>query len=161
MNIELRELEKSDFEYFSRWWRDKELIALTSGVDYLISDDEVREYLDDMINASDGWHFMIEADKKTIGHISLTKGDDNWYQTQIVIGNKDYFSKGYGSMAIKKLLEFAKDEGFEKIFLEVRPDNDRAINAYKKCGFVEKEIVSYPDNKFLPEALRMELALGQ
>lgn len=100
---------------------------------------------------------MIIANKKTIGHISLVKRRNNWYETQIVIGEKQYWNKRYGSGVIKQLLKKAVSKNISKIYLEVRPNNLRAICAYQKCGFKEIRLIKYPKNKYLPETLRMEL----
>lgn len=154
--MNLRLLQSGDIKHFAKWWRDKDLIALTSGAFDEISDAEVARYFETMKSISD-YHFMIEVDGETIGHVSLSKREGGWYETQIVIGEKNYLGKGYGSEAIKKVIEFAKNKNITKIYLEVRPDNLRAIKAYEKCGFVESRIVEYPQNKNLPKTLRMEL----
>jgi len=100
---------------------------------------------------------MIILGKKVIGHISLNKRQGNWYETQIVIGEKEYWGKGCGSKAIMLLIEKAKRLEISKIYLEVRPTNVRAIRAYENCGFQKTKTVLYPKNKYLPETLRMEL----
>ncbi|MFH1564651.1 MAG: hypothetical protein ABIC82_02250 [bacterium] len=33
MNIKLRKIKKSDLRYFLKWWKDKHLIKLTSGLE--------------------------------------------------------------------------------------------------------------------------------
>lgn len=159
MTIDLRKLSNSDIKYFAKWWRDKELLALTSGFDGSLTDEDVEEYFNYMINKSDSYDLMIVNDKDTIGHISLNKRTDDWWETQIVIGEKASLGKGYGALAIKKLTKLASDKGITKIFLEVRPDNLRAIKSYEKCGFIPKGIIEYPDNKCLPKTLRMELVI--
>jgi len=99
----------------------------------------------------------VIADREIIGHISLVKRRNDWHETQIVIGEKKYWSKGLGSSAIKTLIRKAKKNGISNIYLEVRPTNLRAIRAYEQCGFQKVKIVKYPKNKYLPETLRMEL----
>jgi len=48
-----------------------------------------------------------------------------------------YNSLGIGSMITKSLVEYARNgEVVAKIDLQVRTDNRRAINVYKKCGFL-------------------------
>ena len=42
--ISLRKIEQADKQYFAKWWRDKELIALTSGDFRELSDDQVNKY---------------------------------------------------------------------------------------------------------------------
>lgn len=48
---------------------------------------------------------------------------------------KAEWNSGIGSMIMKKLIEYAKNNGVEIINLEVRSDNARAIHLYEKYGF--------------------------
>jgi len=155
--VSLRKIKLSDKKYFARWWRDKELLRLTSGILKLISDKEVEKYFSVMIGSTTDYHFMILVDKKVIGHIALAKRKNNWYETQIVIGEKQYWGKGYGTKAIKLLIKKAKKLGISKIYLEVRPTNNRAIAAYENAGFVKMRIKKYPKNRYFTKTLRMEL----
>lgn len=156
-DILLRKIRKTDINYFSKWWRDKELLKLTSGILNLILDKEVDKYFKNILNNKKDRHFMIILNGKVIGHISLTERQNGWYETQIVIGEKKYWGKGYGSGAIKLLIRKAKRLGIFKIYLEVRPTNIRAIRAYEHCGFQKIKTVLYPENKYLPKTFRMEL----
>lgn len=154
--ISLRNLKNSDIHYFAKWWRDKELLKLTSGILRRMSDKEVKKYFQKMINDKKSHHYMIVFNKKKmIGHISLTPRRNNWYETQIVIGDKEYQNKGYGTDAIKQLVQKAKTLGVQKIYLEVRPTNKRATRAYRNCGFQEAGFKKYPKNKYLPITLKM------
>lgn len=153
--IYLRKINKADKIYFAKWWRDKDLLKLTSGVLELTSDQEVDKYFQVLLHSKDR-HFMITVDRETIGHISLVKRQNNWYETQIVIGEKEYWGMGYGSKAIKSLIKKASSLGILSIYLEVRPTNIRAIRAYEQCGFQKVGIIKYPENKYLPETLRMD-----
>jgi RimJ/RimL family protein N-acetyltransferase len=157
LKVTLRKIELFDKKYFAKWWRNKDLLKLTSGILKVISDKEVDKYFQGMLYSKKDYHFMIIFGGEVIGHINLSKRKNNWYETQIVIGEKKYWGRDYGTAAIKQLIKKAKLEGIAKIYLEVRPDNLRAIHAYKKCGFIEKKIIKYPKNKYLPETLRMEL----
>ncbi len=154
--ITIRKLQLSDKSFFAKWWRDKELLSLTSGDMNIISDKEVDEYFKLMQKSDGDLHFMIMFDDKVIGHVSLVKHPDDWYETQIIIGEKDYRKKGYGPIAINLLIGWAKRKGISKIFLDVRPTNINAIKAYKKCGFIECGLTKIKDNKNLPETMRME-----
>lgn len=157
IKINLRKIKPSDKNYFAKWWRDKELLKLTSGVSKLISDEEVNKYFQAMLNGKNDYNFIILADGKIIGHISLTKRQNGWRETQIVIGDKKYWGKGIGQKAIKLLIRKARKVGISKIYLEVRLTNLRAIRAYEQCGFQKVKKVRYPKNKYLSETLRMEL----
>jgi len=155
--ISLRKIKPSDKKYFTKWWNDEELRKLTSGRPGLVSDKKVEKYFSAMLKNKKDYHFMIILDQKAIGHINLSKRKDNWHETQIVIGEKKYWGKGYGTKAVKLLIKKAKQLGITKIYLEVRPDNLRAIRAYEKCGFKKIRLIKYPKNKYLPKTLRMEL----
>ncbi|MDD4762211.1 MAG: GNAT family N-acetyltransferase [Candidatus Pacebacteria bacterium] len=155
--ISLRKIKPTDKKYFAKWWRDKILLKLTSGRLRYISNQEVNKYFQAILYGKNNYDFMITLDKKVIGHICLVKRKNNWYETQIVIGEKKYWSKGYGSRAITLLTKKAKRLGVLKIYLEVRPTNIRAIHAYEKCRFKKTKTIHYFKNKYLPKALRMEL----
>jgi len=153
--ISLRKIKQTDKQYFSKWWRDKELIALTSGDFSELSDKQINRYFIDIKESKNDYHFMILLDGQVIGHISLCKRKKNQYETQIIIGAKEFWGKGYGSKAIKKSLKFASNQGISNIYLEVRPDNTRAIRAYEKAGFQKIGILENKKNKNLPKVLRM------
>lgn len=155
--VYLKKIKYSDKEYFAKWWRDKELLKLTSGILERILDREVDKYFRNILNSKNDYHFMIILNKRVIGHILLAKRKNYWYETQIVIGEKKYWGKGYGSEAIKILIQKAKHLKISKIYLEVRPTNIRAIRAYKHCGFHGVKTVLYSKNKYLSKTLRMEL----
>lgn len=48
---------------------------------------------------------------------------------------KQYQKQGFGLMMMKHLEQQAMDNGCETISLEVRVNNQQAINLYNKCGF--------------------------
>ena len=55
---------------------------------------------------------------------------------------KKYWNKGVGRMLIDGILDFASENGFEIINLQVRSDNKAAIHLYEKYGF--KKIGTHP-----------------
>lgn len=48
---------------------------------------------------------------------------------------KRYWGQGIGSMLMKELIQYAKENGIEIINLDVRKDNEQAIRLYEKFGF--------------------------
>jgi RimJ/RimL family protein N-acetyltransferase len=57
----------------------------------------------------------------------------------IMIGEKDYWSHGYGTDAIRALCAFGFDEmNLHRIQLHVFEYNARGIRCYEKCGFREE-----------------------
>ena len=53
----------------------------------------------------------------------------------VMIGDSNFWGKGYGTDAITTLLHYAfKNLKLNKVRLTVFPTNKRAISCYKKCG---------------------------
>ncbi len=156
-NIQLRKIKKSDWPYFLKWWKDKELIRLTSGI-YEEDNNILKGYFLNMLASKKDNHYTIIFNKKIIGNISITRKSKNTFETHIVIGEKKYRGKGIGALTINKSLKIAFDKlGYRKAYLEVRPDNERAIIAYKDCGFKADGLKKYPCNKYQPVVLKMSL----
>ena len=154
-NLKLRNLKNSDQRYFIKWWQDKELISLTSGIQEK-SKKVLQGYFSDMLDSEDDEHLVIIFDNKPIGHIALTKEDNHVFFIHIIIGNKKYWGKGLGTKAIKKALKIGFNKlGYNKSCLEVRPDNLRAIKAYEKCGFKKQGRKYYKNNPSQPVVLKM------
>jgi RimJ/RimL family protein N-acetyltransferase len=89
----------------------------------------------------DGPRFAIEADDKLIGQCGLFAIDETARTSEmgIGIGDREYWGKGYGRDAIRVLLDYAfRHRNLHKVWLRVNGDNERAIRAYRACGFVEE-----------------------
>jgi RimJ/RimL family protein N-acetyltransferase len=89
----------------------------------------------------DGSGFAIEADGKFIGQCALfnLQETDRTCELGIAIGDKAYWGQGYGREAIKLLLDYAfRLRNLHKVYLRVNGTNERAIRAYRACGFVEE-----------------------
>lgn len=73
---------------------------------------------------------------------------DEAHITNIAV-HPEYRDFGIGTMLMESLISICKIENVIGITLEVRVSNQRAINLYKKFGFVEEGIrkAYYEDNK--------------
>jgi RimJ/RimL family protein N-acetyltransferase len=151
---------ETDIHYFTDWWHDIELIKLTSGDFKPINEKQVLKYFNSVILSSDNINFMVEVDSQTIGHISLNKRPHKWLETQIVIGNKKFRGLGYGPKSIMLMINELSHKGIEKIYLNVRPENIRAIKAYQSVGFKQVGCITETGNPNQPQLIRMELYLS-
>jgi RimJ/RimL family protein N-acetyltransferase len=142
--VTLRAVEREDVEVLWRFWNDLE-VELAEGGDPPLPvslqrlrerfDREAREGTPDKIN------FVIEADDVCIGQCGLFHFDvaARHCELGIGIGEKDYWGRGYGREAVKLLLDYAfRVRNFRRVWLEVHAANERAIRAYRACGFVEE-----------------------
>lgn len=131
----LRPIIEEDLKYFLVWWRDAELITLTSGNQDYLTDAQAQRYFSNMLISTDHIHRMIEVSGTTIGHISLKHRSAIEYELQTIIGDQSKQNKGYGTKAIEQMLQLAKVQGAKTVILYVRPENARAIHVYEKSGF--------------------------
>jgi RimJ/RimL family protein N-acetyltransferase len=83
-------------------------------------------------------------------HIGITNLDgidreNRSAELGIMIGEKDCWSRGYGTDAILTLLRFAFHEiNLNRVWLDVNEENGRAVACYSKCGFVEEPVQAAP-----------------
>jgi RimJ/RimL family protein N-acetyltransferase len=154
--VKLRPVVGTDLNYFSKWWRDEDLLRVTSGKNEALSNVAVANYFRSIKTTSSALHFMVDTEDGTIGHVSLQQREEGWWETQIVIGEKTAQGKGFGPEAIKLLLEKAREQRINQIYLEVRPENVKAIGAYEKVGFSRKGDTIFTGNPDQPELIRME-----
>jgi RimJ/RimL family protein N-acetyltransferase len=134
----LRAIEREDLPTFVRWFNDPEVRQYLAM--YMpMSMAEEEKWFERKLEDRDAKVFAIETeDGVHIGNIGLHSID--WKNRRaylgIVIGEKEYWSQGYGSDAIRALLGFAFDEmNLHRVFLTVYGYNERAISCYEKCGF--------------------------
>ncbi len=89
----------------------------------------------------DKTEFAIEADGECIGSCGLFEIDENSRQAElgIVIGDIEYWGRGCGREAVSLLLDYAfRQRNLRRVWLEVHSENERAIRAYRACGFIEE-----------------------
>jgi RimJ/RimL family protein N-acetyltransferase len=157
MTPKLRKLKKTDLPLFLKWWQDPELIALTSS-NFDENEKKLVKYFFQMLENKKNHHYIIKFENKDIGHVALIHKNLNVFEITIIIGEKRYWNKGIGKQVIKKVLTLGFDKfGYSKSYLEVIPENIRAIKAYESCGFQKKGLKKYPKNKYQPTTLKMIL----
>ena len=142
--VRLRAMEPEDLEDALRWVNDREVTLWLTSLRYPMALKDEQKWLDGAPANSfaDGVRLAIETkDGKHIGGINLhrTNPEDRKAGLGIMIGEKDHWSNGYGTDAVLTLLKLAFDEmNLHRVWLQVFPDNERAIACYLKCGFREE-----------------------
>jgi L-phenylalanine/L-methionine N-acetyltransferase len=74
-------------------------------------------------------NLVIVRDPVAVGHHVASLG---------MVVAPDWRGRGLGSALLAEAFRWAEWAGVEKVHLTVYPENDRAINLYKKFGFVEE-----------------------
>jgi RimJ/RimL family protein N-acetyltransferase len=139
----LRAQTRADLPTFVRWFNDPEITQFL-GADMWPMSPEAEERWFNRAVEEGRKNLSIETIPLPgqpgilIGNIGLFDFSERNHNAElgIVIGEKDYWSKGYGSDAIKTLLRFAFNElNDHRVTLRVYDFNPRGIRCYEKCGF--------------------------
>lgn len=138
--IYLSPRNNEDLEKFTEWLNDFETTDYIGRSGTLVTLDGEKKYLED--NSSPEAVFVIVTleDNKMVGTVGLH--EVNWINRNatlgIFIGDKEYRDKGYGTEAIRLILEYGfKYMNLHSIKLDAMKFNSRALKCYEKCGFKE------------------------
>ncbi|WP_425446497.1 GNAT family N-acetyltransferase [Dethiothermospora halolimnae] len=142
--VKLRGIEKEDVKLAYKYMNDPEVILnLTPSIPYPMTLDREMDWYENQKKSKDTYNFAIEAIEEGIyiGGCGINTLDlkNGVVIVGIFIGNKDYRSKGYGTEAMKLLIDFIFNQiNVNKVQLVVYGFNERAIKSYKKNGFIEE-----------------------
>ena len=159
--IRLRPLLSSDLRRCVKWFSDPQIIRFL-GRNSPVTMLEEERWFRDYERRTDEQIFAIEVDGVHIGNIGLHKIDRVHRKAEvgIVIGEATFWSKGYGTEAMRTALRYAFGPlGLNKVSLDVLEYNDRAIRTYERLGFrpegVHREDV-YKEGRFV-HVIRMSM----
>ena len=129
-----------DVEKFTEWLNDFETTDYIGHSGELTTLASEKKYLEE--NSSPEATFVIVTldGDRMIGIVSLENINsiDRSAVLGIFIGDRDYRDKGYGTEAIKLILEYGfKYKNLNNIKLDLMEFNERALRCYEKCGFKE------------------------
>lgn len=139
----IRSLERADLPRLWEQYNDLEVEHRASDVRVLpTSLAEVEARFDARAGKpeDDKARFVVEADRQVIGECLLYFFDTFSQTCHLGISlRRDKWGQGYGQDAVRTLLRYAFDYlNFRKVSLEVLADDDRAVGAYRRAGFVEE-----------------------
>ena len=137
----LRKKKLADAREDFTWETDPELARLdavapeTIAYSFYLSEytRELRESL------PTSYRFSVDTlDGMHIGNCSYYNTNEAEGETEvgIMIGDRDYWDKGYGADAITTLVSHLfQQTNFDRIYLKTLKTNARAQKCFKKCGF--------------------------
>lgn len=145
--VRFRELRDSDLELAQGFINDPEVAKnLTPRIPYLATLKDEKVFFDSISFMKDTYNFAIEAkdSNKYIGGCGVNEIDwkNSVATVGIMIGDKNYWSKGYGTDAMKLLVKFIFEQmNINKVKLCVYSFNKRAEKCYEKTGFKKEGIL--------------------
>jgi len=145
--VRLRPLEERDVPLLARWYGDPEVrhwTHLSEDAPHLRTVQAHRERYQHIRHDPNHVRWCIETkDGKPIGDIGLVDIHSHGRaELSICIGEKECWSRGYGSEAIRLVLRdaFARLE-CRRVYLITDEDNLRAHQAFERCGFVREGLL--------------------
>jgi RimJ/RimL family protein N-acetyltransferase len=140
-NLDLRAIEPEDTERCHRWINDPE-VTRTLGMRYPLTLAAERRWVEQERDATREIQLIIMTlDGQPIGTCGLMGMTpiDRSAELGILIGEKGYWGKGYGTDAVLTLCAFGFTQlNLHRIALGVFPFNTRGIACYEKCGFQDE-----------------------
>lgn len=138
-NISLRFLENKDAPFMLEWMKDAEVHSQFRFDSTEITMDSVNEFINKSRDTRENAHFAIaNNDDEYLGTVSLKNIDYSAKNAEYAIAIRRLAQgKGIGYFATEQILEYAFCTlKLERVYLNVFSDNKKAINLYKKIGFV-------------------------
>lgn len=104
--------------------------------------------------------FVLATRAEIIGYFVLSVAADEAHVLNVCVDPSEQ-GNGYGRRLMKRLLDLARWHRAERVFLEVRPSNPRAIALYHDLGFNEigRRPRYYPAKNGREDALVMAIEL--
>jgi RimJ/RimL family protein N-acetyltransferase len=144
--VVLRPVRRSDIEYFLKWFNNPEVTQYL-GVYLPMTEMAEEKFIEELGNTGAGTRvlFVIEVIDGEItipiGNIALSSihPKDHRAVFGIAIGEKDYWSKGYGTEAANLIIRY----GFEQLNLHrinssAISFNERSLRLHLRVGFKEE-----------------------
>ncbi len=147
--VMLRPVQEGDFRKIVKWSNLSEIQQHDAG-DYPTKPEECGAWYKEIQRNRYQEVYTIVLGSNIIGnveldHIAWRSGDA---ELRIRIGEPTLWGKGYGTDAVKTLLNHAFNKlNLNRVYLKVYTTNSRAINCYRKAGFVKEGKLSRRNDK--------------
>lgn len=140
-SVVLRRHVAGNLDAFLRWYTDPEVARLTRYQDGPMRPEEIERFFASRALGPESLSLAIHlrGSNRLIGTCALSQLDHENGSAlyHITIGEKDAWGLGYGTEATQLMLDHAFGTlGLHRIALFVFEFNERAIRAYRRCGFV-------------------------
>lgn len=138
--VYLRAFEPDDYKTTIKWHNDNEIWKMVGSPKYYVSTEYEKKWIEDAIWNKDQIKLgiCVNETNELIGLGSIV--DIDWINRSAhcpsMIGDRKYWSKGYGSEARLLLLDYAFSErGFNRIWACILESNIASQKMCKKCGY--------------------------
>ena len=139
--VVLRRHVPENIAAFRRWYADREIARLARYQETPMRTEEIERFFTARVVGPEALAMAVHlrATDRLIGTCAFSQldADNGSALYHITIGESDAWGKGYGTEATQLMLDHAFGAmGLHRIALFVFEFNERAVRAYKRCGFV-------------------------
>ncbi|WP_454053291.1 GNAT family N-acetyltransferase [Clostridium sp. Marseille-Q7071] len=156
--IKLSALKKEDVDKITMWYEDVDFLRnYDGGIAYPETKESMEKWYEETINSKENFCFSIRIleEKNMIGFLVLSSimWNNGSFWISICIGNEENRKKGYGSEALKLLIDYSfRELNLHRLQLTVFSYNTSAIKTYEKLGFkkegVYREAIYRDNNRY-------------
>jgi len=158
--VVLRDKRLDDAARDYTWRKDAELACLDATIPINIPFSQyLAIYAEELQDTSNRAHrFAIDTlDGQHIGNCTYYNFDKYKGEAEIgiLIGDRTYWNKGYGTDAVITLVDQLFNEAnLKRMYLHTLEWNDRAKKCFAKCGFIPLKRVNRGGQKFIMMEIR-------
>lgn len=144
----IRKANKADaealIEYINIIGGQSDFLTFGAG-EFKVSVEDEEKVIEDSLKKCNRLFIIAEYKEQIIGHLTFSGGSRQRTAHTGEFGVsilKEYWGNKIGEKLVSYLIKWSEETGIiRKINLRVREDNERAINLYKKLGFIEEGIL--------------------
>lgn len=144
-----------------KWYNDQSFVNWIGRSNKVDTIEDIKEWEKTHVLNKDACHFLVytQVDDTLIGRCAISKISPTSGSFDVVVGEVDYQSKGYGTDLVATMVKFGFEQlGYHRLALCLAKENERAHKCYKKVGFrdcgIEHEVVWF--NNGWQDLIQME-----
>ena len=138
--VYLRALEPDDYKTSIKWRKDDEIWGMLGGAKYFVSEAYEKKWVEDSIFNSKEIKLAVceKESNKYIGNVYATNIDliNRSCTSHVLIGEHDFWNRGFASEAYRLLLEFLfYERNINRVQAFVLESNVASMKMHQKAGF--------------------------
>lgn len=173
-NPEIKRVTLNDIDQLQKIGRQTFYETFSAGN----TEENMNKYLDEgfslekliaEINNKNSEFYFAALDNKVIGYVKLNFGqsqtelkDDKSLEIERIYVLKEFHGKKVGQLLYDKAIQISRQQNADYVWLGVWEENPRAINFYKKNGFIEfdKHLFKLGDEEQTDILMKLKLRDG-
>jgi L-amino acid N-acyltransferase YncA len=145
--LKIRQLEKKDYKAYKRLFLEAykeylEFLKLKNQSQYEMEKQEKRTVSRERFNfyLNSGSSFAAEEKGKVIGYvasqtISFMHGVDKLFYSEYIVVEPEFRRRGTATALMQRLIDYARQNGADRVYSTINPDNEASIRLHEKAGF--------------------------